>query len=151
MKHLFDATCADEIKQRILRIDPASEPRWGSMKLAQTLAHCSSGIHMATGEISPERAAFPAKLLGLVIKPLVFGNDKPFRRNSPSSPELFTADPRDFEQERDQLLATIDNFVSNGPAGCSREPHPFFGRLTPQQWAILMYKHVDHHLRQFGA
>ena len=153
MKDLFDPTMADEIKQRIMRLDPESEPQWGNMRVAQTLAHCTSGIHMATGVIKPKRASFPANLIGPVLKPLVLGDDKPMRRNSPSAPELFPADPTqcDFERERTKLIATIDSFVTKGSAGCSQHPHPFFGPLKPQQWAILMYKHVDHHLRQFGV
>ena len=105
------------------------------------------------GAIHPKRAPFPANVMGLLIKPLVFGNDKPIRRNSPSSPELFSADDAqcDFDRERGHLIAAIDRFVKEGAACCSRHPHPFFGPLKPQQWAILMYKHLDHHLRQFGV
>ncbi len=108
---------------------------------------------MATGVIKPRRVSFPANFIGLVIKPLVFGNDKPMRRNSPSAPELFQVDLTqcDFERERSQLIAAIDSFVSKNAAGCSQHPHPFFGPLKPHQWAILMYKHVDHHLHQFGV
>jgi hypothetical protein len=49
------------------------------------------------------------------------------------------------------LYGVIDRFVAAGPKGCTTHPHSFFGPLTPQEWAILMYKHVDHHLRQFGV
>ena len=116
MKHLFDPTLAEDIKQRIMRLHPESERRWGNMTVAQTLAHCTSGIQMATGVINPKRASFPANVIGLVIKPLVFSDDKPMRRNSPSSPELFSADPTrcDFERERTQLIATIDSFANQG-------------------------------------
>jgi hypothetical protein len=153
MKDLFDRTLADDIKQRIMRLHPESQRQWGNMTLAQTLAHCTSGVQMATGVINPKRASFPANVIGLVIKPLVFGDDKPMRRNSPSSSELFPVDPAqcDFERERAQLIATIDSFSNKGAACCSRHPHPFFGPLKPHQWAILMYKHLDHHLRQFGV
>ncbi|MEI9978471.1 MAG: DUF1569 domain-containing protein [Edaphobacter sp.] len=153
MKDLFDPTLADHIKRRIMCLHPESERQWGNMTLAQTLAHCTSGIQMATGVINPRRASFPANVIGLVIKPLVFGDDKPMRRNSPSSPELFPTYPAqcNFEREQTDLIATIDNFVTQGSACCSQHPHPFFGALEPQQWAILMYKHVDHHLRQFGV
>jgi Protein of unknown function (DUF1569) len=108
---------------------------------------------MATGVINPKRAPFPAVVIGQLIKPLVFGNDKPMRRNSPSSPELFSAHPTqcDLERERAHLTWAIDSFVTKGAPCCSRHPHPFFGPLKPQQWALLMYKHVDHHLRQFGV
>jgi hypothetical protein len=153
VKNLFDPTLAAETKQRILLLQANSQPLWGKMTVAQTLAHCTSGLEMAMGVIKPKRAPFPATVLGLLIKPLVFGNDKPMRRNSPSSPELFSADPnrRDFERERGRLVAAIDRFAHEGSARCSRHPHPFFGQLQLQQWAILMYKHIDHHLRQFGV
>jgi Protein of unknown function (DUF1569) len=153
LKNLFDPTLAAETKQRITQLQPHSQPLWGTMTVAQTLAHCTSGIEMATGVINPKRAPFPAPVLGLLIKPLIFGNDKPMRRNSPSSPELFSTDPipSDFEQERGRLLAAINRFAHEGAPCCSRHPHPFFGPLQPQQWAILMYKHIDHHLRQFGV
>jgi hypothetical protein len=108
---------------------------------------------MATGDLNVKRAGFPANILGRLIKPAVFGDDKPIRRNSPSAPELFTADSTqaDFEHERAQLVTAVDSFATRGAACCSRHPHPFFGPLKAEQWAILMYKHVDHHLRQFGV
>ncbi len=153
MKNLFDPDLAEQLKQRILRMQPDSTRQWGSMSPTQTLAHCTSGMQMAMGTLNAKRAPFPARILGPLIKPLVFGDDKPIRRNSPSAPELFPANSTtsDFEHERTQLLAAIDNFVLQNSAGCSQHPHPFFGRLTPQQWAILAYKHLDHHLRQFDV
>ncbi len=153
MKNLFEPTLVEDVKRRIMRLHPESERQWGKMPLAPVLAHCTSGFQMAMGTINPKRAPFPANVIGPLIKPLVFGDDKPIRRNSPSAPELFTADPTqcEFERERTQLINAIDSFVSKGAASCSQHPHPFFGPLKPQQWAILMYKHVDHHLRQFGV
>lgn len=153
MNNLFDPVLVEDTKKRILKLRPESERQWGSMAAAETLAHCTCGIEMAMGVIEPKRAPFPARLIGVLIKPLVFRDDKPMRRNSPSSPELFRADPRkcEFESERSRLIASIEGFARQGAAGCTRYPHSFFGRLTPQQWAILMYKHIDHHLRQFGV
>ncbi|HEX3986010.1 MAG TPA: DUF1569 domain-containing protein [Acidobacteriaceae bacterium] len=153
MKNLFDPAVADDVKQRILRLVPENERQWGSMALARTLAHCTCGLQMAMGSINPRRERFPASVIGLLIRPLVFRDDKPLRRNSPSTSELFLANPvpSDFERERNQLIDALDSFATRGAAGCSRHPHPFFGPLKPQQWSILMYKHLDHHLRQFGA
>lgn len=152
MKNLFDPILVEETKQRILQLHPDSERQWGSMAVAQTLAHCTSAIEMAMGVIHAKRAQFPATLLGPLIKPLVFRDDKLMRRNSPSSPEFFSADPTqcEFQHERSRLVAAIDSFASQGAACCTSYPHPFFGPLKPEQWAILMYKHLDHHLRQFG-
>jgi hypothetical protein len=152
MKNLFDPIVVEDTNRRILRLGPDSQRQWGSMTVAQTLAHCASGMEMAMGAINPTRAYFPASILGLLIKPLVFRDDKPIRRNSPTSPEL-SADPTqcDLERERSRLIAAIDTFATRGAACCSRHPHPFFGPLSPEQWSVLAYKHVDHHLRQFGV
>ena len=153
MKDLFDPTLAEDIKQRIMRLHPESERQWGNMTVAQTLAHCTSGIQMATGVINPSVHPFPPTSSACLSSRLSSATTSPLRRNSPSSPELFSVDPTqcDFEREQTQLIATIDSFVAKGAACCSQHPHPFFGPLKPQQWAILMYKHVDHHLRQFGV
>lgn len=153
MKNLFDPILVEDTKKRILQLRPESERQWGSMAAAETLAHCTSGVEMAMGVIEPKRSPFPASMIGVLIKPLVFRDDKPMRRNSPSSPELFRTSSAecDFEGERSRLIASIESFARQGAAGCTCRPHPFFGPLTPQQWAILMYKHIDHHLRQFGA
>jgi hypothetical protein len=153
MKDLFDPAVVEDVKQRIMSLRPESERQWGTMPVALVLAHCTSGLQMATGTINPKRAPFPANVIGVLIKPLVLGGDKPMRRNSPSVPELFMADPAqpEFERERTGLIEAIDSFATAGAACCTKHPHPFFGPLKPQQWAILMYKHVDHHLRQFGV
>lgn len=153
VKNLFDSSLVEDTKRRMMDLHHDSQRLWGNMTVAQALAHCTSGLEMAMGLINPKRAPFPANLIGPLIKPLVFGDDKPLRRNSPSSPELFSGDPTncDFERERGNLIAAIDRFAHEGEACCTQHPHPFFGRLKPQQWTILMYKHIDHHLRQFGA
>jgi hypothetical protein len=153
MKNLFDPAEVEDVKRRIRSLRPESERQWGTMPVALVLAHCTAGFQMAMGTITPKRAPFPANVLGPLIKPLVLRGDAPMRRNSPSSPELFMADPAhcEFESERARLIEAIDSFATGGAACCTQQPHPFFGPLKPEQWAILMYKHVDHHLRQFGV
>jgi hypothetical protein len=153
LKNLFDSSLARYTKQRIMQLHPHSQRLWGNMTVSQTMAHCTSGLQMAMGVINPKRDPFPGSVVGLLIKPLVVGNDQPLRRNSPSSPELFSGDHANygFDQVRGQLIAAIDRFATEGAACCSPHPHPFFGPLKPQQWAVLMYKHIDHHLRQFGV
>src|SRR5260370_1584750 len=140
MKDLFDPTLADDIKQRIMRLHPESERRWGNMTVAQTLAHCTSGIQMATGVINPKRASFPTNVIGLVIKPLVCGDDTPMRRNSPSSPELFSVDPTQCNSDRDRihLIATIDSFPTKASAPLSHHPHPSFRPLQPLHSPLLI-------------
>lgn len=151
MKNLFDATVADQVKARLGQLEPQSERRWGKMTAAQMLAHCSVSMQWALGELVPEKGSLPARLIGRLVKPMVFRNEDPLRKNSPTAKSLVVTDARDLANERDRLLGLIDKFAAGGAAGCTRNPHGFFGRMTPNEWAVLMYKHLDHHLRQFGV
>jgi hypothetical protein len=150
MIHLFDKATAVAVKERVGRITPESQREWGSMTSAQALAHCSLGIEMALGHQKPPRMMV-GRILGPVIKRLALRDDAPMRRNSPTVPGMVVKDDFDLQAEQKRLIESIDRFTDEGPEGCAKHPHAFFGILTPQQWAILTYKHVDHHLRQFGV
>jgi hypothetical protein len=115
------------------------------------LAHCSVPVQWALSEVVPEKGDLLVRLIGRFVKPLVIRNDDPMRKNVPTAKSLIVSDERDLATERDRLSQLIDKFAARGPAGCTKNSHPFFGRMTPEQWAIILYKHLDHHLRQFGA
>jgi hypothetical protein len=149
-KNLFDAAVAQQVRQRLDRLQPESARQWGSMSAAQTVAHCAASMEWAVGDRVPPRM-FWAGILGRMIKSRVLADDAQFRRNSPTTADLLVSGDRDLAAERIRLIALIDRFAAAGPAGCTSHPHSFFGPLTPEQWATLMYKHLDHHLRQFGA
>ena len=150
MKNLFDAERVAEIKSRLATLRPDSERRWGTMSATQMVAHCAIGSQMATGEHNPPRL-FIGRVLGRIIKPLALRDDAPMKKNSPTAPSLVVKGDPDFEQERARLQEIIDRFAAGGSKGCTTHPHCFFGPMTPDEWAVLMYKHLDHHLRQFGA
>jgi len=150
MKNLFEAARVGEVKERMARLRPDSERLWGKMNPAQALAHCSRGIELAVGDRIPPRLLL-GRIIGRMVKPMALGNDKPMRRNSPTVKDLVVQDERDLGTERERLCGLIERFAAAGPAGCTTHPHSFFGRLTPEEWATLMYKHLDHHLRQFGV
>ena len=149
MRNLFDPTAAAEVNERLGRLRPDSTRQWGKMTAAQAVAHCSAGVEMALGDIKPPRA-FMGRLIGRVIKRFVITGDQPMRPNSPTADELVVDGVRDLDEERVRLSNLIDRFRAGGDASCTTHPHPFFGSLTPQEWSVLMYKHLDHHLRQFG-
>jgi hypothetical protein len=149
MKNLFAPAAVDEVVSRIDTLQPASQRQWGKMDVAQMMAHCSAALDMASGRINPPRI-FLGRLIGPLVKP-IYTNGKPFSQNNPTDKKLVVSDQRDFAREQEQLLLNVRQFHQRAEAGCTRHPHPFFGALTPQQWARGMYKHMDHHLRQFGA
>jgi hypothetical protein len=149
MKSIFEQGDAQELKTRLANLRDDSPRQWGTMSATQTLAHCSAGLAMATGELCPPRALI-GRILGPAIKSLAVGNDEPMRRNSPTSKELIITGCKSFAAEQAHLSTQIDRVITAGPSGCTSQPHPFFGKLTPAEWGNLIYKHLDHHFRQFG-
>jgi len=150
MKSLFDATTAAEIKSRIARLEPASTRQWGKMNAAQAMAHCAITMEWAVGDSFAPRM-FLGRIFGPLAKSKVLKDEAPLGRNTPTAKSLVIPNERDLAKECQRLTALVDRFSAGGPQGCTKHPHTFFGALTPDEWAGLMYKHLDHHLRQFGA
>ena len=150
MKTLFEPSVVQEVKSRLQTLRRDSPRQWGSMSAPQVVAHCARSMEMAVGDLNPPRV-FIGRIFGPVVKPLALGNDRPMKRNSPTAPALRITGEPDLDVERDRLNALIDRFHAGGPSRCTTHPHAFFGRMNPEEWAELMYKHLDHHLLQFGA
>lgn len=150
MKNLYEAATVEELKQRIGRLRPDSQRQWGKMNVAQAVAHCSGPMEWAVGDVKPPRM-FVGRILAPLVKSRLLRDETPMGRNAPTAKSIVVADQRNLDEERKRLCALIDRFAAAGPKGCTTHPHTFFGSLTPEEWAILMYKHLDHHLRQFGV
>jgi hypothetical protein len=150
MKNLFDQTSASDVKQRIAQLRADSERQWGKMSPGQAMAHCSRAMETALGDNELPRMLV-GRIIGGAVKKMALGNDEPMKRNSPTSPAFVVRDQPDVRIESARLTALIERFADGGPKGCTTHPHTFFGPMTPDESAILMYKHVDHHLRQFAA
>jgi hypothetical protein len=150
VRHLHDPELAATIRARLAALRPDARPQWGKMTVSQALAHLSAALEMATGDQKPPRM-FAGRLFGGFVKRIVMRDDSPLKRNTPTSPGLLVQDDRDFERERRRLDSLIQRFSEGGESRCTTHPHTFFGAMTPREWAVLQYKHLDHHLRQFGA
>lgn len=149
MKNLFDNASVTEVLQRIDSLQAGAERQWGKMEVGQMVAHCSETMKMATGQRFPPRV-FIGRIIGYFLKPNYY-NEKPFPQGSPTSKSAIISDTRDLEKEKIILKALVLQFYEGNAAKCTTHPHPFFGHLTPEQWSIGMYKHLDHHLRQFNG
>jgi hypothetical protein len=150
MKSLFDAATATLIKERIRLLEPDSKRQWGKMSAAQAMAHCATSMEWAVGDTFAPRM-FAGRILGPLVKSKVLKDDSPMRRNAPTAKSLLVVDERELGKERERLCTLVDRFSLGGPQGCTKHAHTFFGLLKPEEWARLMYKHLDHHLRQFGV
>jgi len=149
MKTLFDAADREALIARIRALDPAAARQWGKMDPAQMLCHCGRALETATGDRPMKQ-----KLIGKILAPLVRKSalgEKPFSKNGPTDPTFVVNDQRDFGAEKTRLLSLIERFAQRDRAEVGKEAHAFFGKLTGEEWGELMYKHIDHHLRQFGG
>ena len=149
MKTIFDTEAKNEILLRIEKLTPDSQGQWGKMNVSQMLAHCANGLGLATGKIKPPRQLV-GKLFGWIFKPAYY-NSKNFPKNIQTIKGGAVLDEKDFEIEKRRLIKALEEMHNNGEAGCTDHPHPIMGSYTPKEWGIGMYKHLDHHLRQFGA
>lgn len=148
MKSLFDKEVCEQMLQRIERLQPTSKGRWGKMNVAQMLAHCNETMKVVTDKIFLKR-----QLIGRILGPLVrksYLSDKPLRKNSPTNPVFVIVDEREFVKEKELLKALVKEFFEGGEEKCTRQPHSFFGEFSPKEWGESTYKHLDHHLQQFG-
>lgn len=147
MKSLFDTSVREELAQRINSLTPESKAQWGKMNVFQMLRHCVLCDEMFFGKLNIKRV-FIGRLLGKMILKKILKDDKPFGRNAPTAPILKITDNGDIEQEKKAWIKSLEgytNYTNNSFV------HPFFGPMTIEQVGYFAYKHVDHHLRQFGA
>jgi hypothetical protein len=149
MKNLFDKNAYAEITSRINSLTPQSQRQWGKMDVAQMLAHCKEAFKVPLSDKKMPRM-FIGLLMGWMIKSKLH-NESPWKQNLPTAPNFIIKDRRDFEKEKQELMKLINQFHNGGPEKVGRFPHPMFGTFTTEQWGKSMYKHLDHHLQQFGV
>lgn len=148
MSDLYDPATCSAILDRIHDLGPDAQARWGKMDAARMLAHCQAPLEIAVGRRTLKRGLIGWLFGGMAKRKLM--RPEPFGKNMPTAPDFKVNEPRVFQKERDRLAALVREFADRGPEGVAAE-HPFFGRMTPQEWSVLQWKHLDHHLRQFGA
>lgn len=147
IKNLFEPAVKQDIVARIHKLTPQSRSRWGRMNVAQMLAHCQKPIEVALGIHKPE-GNWILNTFGPLLKSFLY-NGKPYRRGLPTDPSfIMTGSEKDFHNEKQKLLDLIQRL---NETSLTDKKHPVFGRLTKEQWSKATWKHLDHHLRQFGV
>ena len=146
VKNLFDPAVKQDIIDRINKLTPESKALWGKMNVGQMLAHCQMPIGVAFGE-HQLKGSFILKLIGPLFKSVLY-NEKPYKRSLPTDKSFVMTDQKDFEKEKNKLLEMVNQFSETKMIN---EKHPAFGRLTKEQWSKATWKHLDHHLQQFGV
>jgi hypothetical protein len=150
MKDIFSIEVTAETIHRIEQLKPDTQPLWGKMNAGQMLAHLCVQYEMVyTNKYKPAKG-FKKFLMKAFIKKAVVG-EKPYPKNSRTAPEFLVSDNQDFNRQQERLIAFIKKAQNDGRKFFDGKESPNFGALTADEWNNLFYKHIDHHLSQFGV
>ncbi|MXV15081.1 DUF1569 domain-containing protein [Hufsiella ginkgonis] len=147
---IFSAPVTNDLIERINKLTPASAPGWGKMSVAQMLAHVNVAYEMTFENKHPKPGAFMKFILKLLVKNTVV-SETPYKKHSKTAPAFIITDARDLETEKARLIAYLLKTQELGAAAFDgRESHSF-GPLSVTEWNNMFYKHLNHHLIQFGV
>jgi len=149
MRSLFEPDTYHAVLQRLDTLQPDATRQWGKMSAAQMLEHTARAVEMALGRRGRGQI-WLGRLLGWMFW-REFAGETPFRRNGPTGPDFIIHDEPDFAAAKARLRALVTELHAAGAAGCDGHVHGFFGRMSGEDWGRTQFKHVDHHLRQFGC
>ena len=143
---LHDPHVYASIRQRVesLRVD--SPRQWGKMSIDQALWHVNVSMREAIGDYTPrvESPPVPKALLRWAIINIPWG------RGAPTRPDMYPVSTHDFNAQKAECLSLIDRIVARPLT--DEWPHSAsMGPMRGKHWSQLTAKHLDHHLRQFGA
>lgn len=144
-KNLYDPAVLEEVLERMSKISADTKPEWGQMDAAQMLAHCAEGQDVYNGK--PLKIPFWMRLLRPVMRPMLLA-EKEFTRNAPTIDQFRITDPEDFDRQRERLINSLRTMHALGKRTMK---HPLLGQLSSEDIGWITYKHLDHHLRQFGV
>ena len=150
MKNIFLNTEVEEVIARIEKLTPQTSALWGKMNVAQMLAHCNVTYELIYENKHPKPGVFKTFILKAFVKGIVV-NEKPYKKGSPTAPEFVIVNQKDFEVEKARLISFLKQTLANGEVYFEGKESHSFGKLTGKEWNNMFYKHLDHHLAQFGV
>lgn len=146
MHNLLQNRTAGAVKSRLGKLEPGTLAVWGRMNVTQMLAHCAAQLEMTFGELSAKTRKSP---FGRPIVKHALIYFVPWPKGAPTAPELLRPEADQFDAARAELEGLIDRFSEQPEAAFG--VHPIFGKLSTRAWGRLAFRHLDHHLRQFGV
>lgn len=150
LPNIFTKEVSESIISRINKLTPQTQPKWGKMSVEKMLAHCNVTYEY----IYENKYSKPGFMRGLLLKLVVKGivtNEKPYKRGTPTGPDFIIADERMFDTEKTRLINYIRKTQELGESHFEGKVSHSFGALNKAEWNNMFYKHLDHHLSQFGV
>lgn len=147
MKSIFQEEAYNELSNRLNNLSEDKTPNWGKMNTGQMAWHCQGPLNIVLGHNNYNMKT--NWFVKTFFKKSMY-NDKPWRKNLPTVPVFKAQEARDFTIEKAKLIALVNELYSQKDKE-QWVAHPLFGAFTKEQWSKMQYKHLDHHLRQFGV
>jgi len=149
MKSILDTSTLNKSIKRVENIHKDVVPVWGKMNAAQMFQHLNKSIEFLFTDEKVKRM-FVGRIIGKAILKKALKEGVPITKNSPTAPNFVSNNSVNFEIEKDLFLKRLYQFSNFTEADFEGKIHPFFGKMTGNQWNILIYKHLDHHFKQFN-
>lgn len=150
LPNIFDKDISEKTIVRINKLKPDTKPGWGKMSVDQMLAHLNVNYEMVYEDKHPKPNFFMRLILKAFVKKIVV-NEAPYKRNSQTAPAFLIKGPRDFDAEKIRLIGFINKTQALGESHFDGKESLSFGAMNKEEWNNMFFKHIDHHLTQFGA
>jgi hypothetical protein len=145
---IFNTTDCNSLLARLHRLTPDATARWGKMTAPRMVCHLSDSVRVITGDIPAEFKGGP---LANPVARWLLAYVVPFpKAKAETAPEMLTTKPTDWHADLAGVCEQLRSAAQRGPTG-TWATHPAFGSVPGIMHGVFIYKHFDHHLRQFGV
>ena len=152
MKSLSRPTDKADVIWRLAQLSSGASRRWGRMTAHQAVCHLNDSFRAVMGD----REVTPAGTLvsRTVVRFVALHTPLAWPKGVPTRPEVDQeaggTKPVEFMEDLATLQALVERFTAT-PRDFEFHPHPVMGPLSEREWMHWGYRHLDHHLRQFGV
>jgi hypothetical protein len=147
---IYLASTTEELFHRIDNLNAKSPSLWGKMTVGQMFSHCAVPYEQILGLNTLQPPLFMRIILKLFLKKSMV-NEVPYKQNLPTAPSFIRTEQYDVEKEKERLKGYVKSIQELGAEKLAATPSLSLGMLTATEWNNLLYKHIDHHLKQFGV
>lgn len=148
-KYIHEDTTYQEVLERLDRVKAEMTPKWGKMNPAQMLRHCAEAQDVMNGD-KALKVPFYIKMFKGFIKKMVL-SEKPYKEGIPTAGQYKIDSNEDFETQKQRFIQALEKFRSQSSEEVEKHVHAMFGKMTKEEKSWATYKHLDHHLKQFGV
>ncbi len=150
LPNVFTKDVSEAMIDRINHLTSQTQAKWGKMSVSQMLAHCCVTYEYIYENKYKKPNAIMSMVLKLLVKNLVV-NEKPYKPGTATGPDFIIKDDRNFEVEKQRLIGFIRQTQALGESHFDGKASQSFGVLSKTEWNNMFYKHLNHHLTQFGV